>query len=394
MPTLKCPVTNCKYVTDDLCITAVSALLTAHSVEHTINSQPASKPEQAKRPTISLKISSEDFSFFEHLWGQYKCATRLSGRDLSRELLECCDIQLRRAIYRIHNDISGLSESEILKHIKDIAIINENLTVSRRNLIAAKQRHDEPIREFEARLRGLASMCKLTMHNKCSEEHDVTFDFSDTMITFVIIQNIYDSEIQSAILSHTNQNLSLQELITFIEAKEAGKKFSASLAETPATNAIKSTYKTNTYQPNSQPQYPKPMGAPQTPNNRYRPSFVRPDFRGQNSGQNIRNPAPRQQFSPSPRSPMPAGNRCTWCGNTDHGNDHRVSVRQVACPAFNKACNKCGFLHHFPHMCIRSKRNNYPRTLAVESTTENFPSEYDNQDATEHLGALSISDSS
>ena len=252
-------------------------------------------------------------------------------------------------------------------------------------------------------------MCQLLSTNQCDHGHDVLHDFAETMIIFVIIQNIYDSDIQSAILSHTNQNLSLSELVTFIEAKEAGKISSASLTEAPTTNALKSTYKNdarlNLRQNYRQPLHPRqfskpPTGVPPFFGNNSRPMHNRNDNRGPNISQDVRKPTPWQGVSQTPRNTAPL-DRCAWCGNTGHGNDYRVTVRQALCPAFNKTCSKCGILHHLANACLRRPQRHPNQTSAIEYTDDNQYADDHDQSAEpesyntpEPFTALSISDSS
>ena len=82
--------------------------------------------------------------------------------------------------------------------------------------------------QYGARLRGQANVCKYTIHctgTDCSEE----ISYMDEMIRETLIRGIADAEIQLDLLQDNNQNMSLEEVFQFIEAKEAGKRSASKL---------------------------------------------------------------------------------------------------------------------------------------------------------------------
>ena len=96
-------------------------------------------------------------------WSTYK--TQLADGEITRQLLDACEEDLSLEIYRHQGDLltGGKSEEDILKIIKEHAVKIENLTISRKNLMEARQDKDEPIGAYVGRLKGLASMCQLTI---------------------------------------------------------------------------------------------------------------------------------------------------------------------------------------------------------------------------------------
>ena len=46
---------------------------------------------------------------------------------------------------------------------------------------------------------------------------------------------------------------------------------------------------------------------------------------------------------------------CNFCGYFGHGTNPKSHVRNTRCPAFGKACSKCGKLGHFVKMCQQKK---------------------------------------
>ena len=75
---------------------------TAHPMN---NPEPAptatgAKAEKVRRPVITSSGTSEEWSYFNQRWLEYKAATRLTGPDVIYQLLECCDEALRKDLSR------------------------------------------------------------------------------------------------------------------------------------------------------------------------------------------------------------------------------------------------------------------------------------------------------
>ena len=121
MPVVQCPVPDCGYTTADLDAVLVAALLTTHATIHTANagsnvSNVSAKVEKVKRPTVSSAGSSEDWTYFLSRWKDYVQATKVDGKDLVIQLLECCDDSLRRDLTRsAGGSLVDKSEKDVLQ---------------------------------------------------------------------------------------------------------------------------------------------------------------------------------------------------------------------------------------------------------------------------------------
>ena len=124
------------------------------------------------------------------------------------------------------NQLGRKSADIIMATIKSLAVRQENTLVSRITLHCLRQDKDEGIRNFAARLRGQADVCKFTVHCSCDPGMEV--NFGNQMIRDVLIRGLYDLEIQQEILGNENQDLDLESTIKIIEAKEAGRRSQAS----------------------------------------------------------------------------------------------------------------------------------------------------------------------
>ena len=230
MPSLQCPVTGCVWKSQDLDQEFAAALaisLETHIAFTHKTPSAAVKAEKLDRPTIVKGCSSEDWGYFLSSWTSYKTATKLSDVDTRLQLLACCDGDLRKDLYRSRNDLESKTSVEIIAAIKQLAVRQENVMVSRLALHNMSQDRGEGIRNFEARLRGQADICKFMVKCTCNTPTEV--NYTDNMIRDVLVRGLYDQDIQNDILGHENQNMDLEPMLCLIEAKEAGRRSVASL---------------------------------------------------------------------------------------------------------------------------------------------------------------------
>ena len=77
-------------------------------------------------------------------WGDYKDATKITGKDLIIQLLECCEEDLRKDLTRsAGGSLTNKSENEVLAAIKILAVREENTMVARITLHEMRQDHQE-----------------------------------------------------------------------------------------------------------------------------------------------------------------------------------------------------------------------------------------------------------
>ena len=128
--------------------------LSTHSPAATQSTAPhTATAEKVKRPTINPAGTCEEWDYFKQRWEDYKQATRLTGKDVIFQLLECCEESLRKDLTRTHDKLSDQPEATVLDFIKRLAVRPENLLVARVQLQYMRQERDEPIRSFCARLK-------------------------------------------------------------------------------------------------------------------------------------------------------------------------------------------------------------------------------------------------
>ncbi len=201
-----------------------AALITTHSTSHRAPDRPtqAARVEQVKRPCISSAGTTEDWHYFKSRWNDYARATRLEGTDKVIQLLECCDDQLRKDLTRnAGGSLTRMTEDEVFAAMKKLAVREENTMIARVTLHNMRQDRDEPIRAYGARLRGQASICKFT--HKCTG-CDADVDYTEAVLRDVLCRGLEDTDIQMDLLGDSNQEMTSEQILKFIEAKEAGKR--------------------------------------------------------------------------------------------------------------------------------------------------------------------------
>ena len=302
MTIVQCPIDGCSYETPDLSDTIVAALITAHSSCHnrpTSNVEVPSKVEKVKRPTISPAGTSEEWEYFISRWQDYKYATKISGSDTIIQLLECCDDTLRKDLTQTSGgNLISKTENEVLGLMKTLAVKEDNLMVARIILHDMHQDRDEPIRSFCARLKGQARTCNFVI--ECPN-CDHVVNYSEKIIQNILTKGIADRDIQLDFLGCITPDVTLDQMLKFIEAKEAGKRSASKLHGVQAVDSAKSSYR-------------------------------------QNKSTNFKEKYEYDQI-------------CEYCGRKGHGRKSQVSIRQHNCPAYNKTCNACKKLHHFENVC-------------------------------------------
>ena len=314
MPSVNCPVPGCNYATPDTEAVIVAALITAHATTHN-NPAPAAqgtaKVEKVKRPTIIPSCTSEDWTYFLTRWNEYKQATRVAGREIIVQLLECCEEQLRKDLTRSSvGPLTDKTEDAILAAIKSLAVREENVMVARVTLNNMHQDPDESICAFGARLRGQAAVCRYVIDCP-GDECTVVVDYTEQILRDVLCRGIADPDIQLELLGHTNQDMTLEEVFHFVETKEAGKRSANRLLDNQAAS-IRSNY--------AKAKKDTLKQSPQT-----------------------------EKTEKSDKN-----SKCSYCGTLGHGTNSTSQSRRNSCPAFNHTCGYCNKPHHFDHMC-RSK---------------------------------------
>ena len=223
------------------------------------------------------------------------------------QLLECCDEQLRKDLTRNAGgsltDKTAAEAAEVMEAIKKLAVREENTMVARVQLNNMRQDRDETIHSFGARLRGQAGVCKfLVTCPGCSAE----VNYTENVLHDVLTCSLADSEIQLDLLRDRNQDMSLEEVFQFIEAKEAGKRSAGRLSQSQGVDAANSQYRR------------------------------------------------AKQDEIKHRKDGDTTEPCSYCNKRGHGKSAPTRIRRHDCPPYGTICDKCGRQNYFASVC-RSK---------------------------------------
>lgn len=334
MPVIKCPVPNCEYETEDLDAVVVAALLTAHTTIHSAGGNISAKVEKVKRPTVSAAGSSEDWTYFLSRWKDYVQATKIQGKDLVIQLLECCDESLRRDLTRsAGGSLVDKSEQDVLQAMRTLAVREENTMVARVALHGMTQDRDETVRSFGARLRGQAGVCKFTMTCPgCNQD----VDYTEAILRDVLTRGLSDPDIQLDLLGDKNQDMTLEQVFKFVEAKESGKRSASRLLDTQGVEAASSTYR-------------------------------------RRKMNNITNDVKKLEHKTE---------LCGYCGKKGHGKHAPHKTRKKECPAYGHRCSNCDRDNHFESVCrqkVKTKQSEESESAVFDLLCTATNSQHENK---------------
>ena len=103
-----------------------------------------------------------------------------------------------------------------------------------------RQDRDEMIRSFGVRLRGQAGFCKFLV--TCPACNAAVI-YTKNVLWDILMRGLAESEIQQELPGDRNQGMSLKEVFTFIQAKEAVKRSADHLSQSQGVHAAKSQYR-------------------------------------------------------------------------------------------------------------------------------------------------------
>ena len=341
MPDIQCSFTGCTYQTGEYEASIAIAMLNSHVPVHQ-QAVAVAKVEKATRPRISAGTSTEEWAYFMSRWSEYKGATQIKDLQCTSQLLECCTESLRNDLFRVHGSQVKKSEDEVITAIKQLAVRVENTMVARVTLSNMRQDNDEPVRQYAAKLKGQAGTCKFTVTEKCNNcNHDITHNYSDTMVRDALIKGLADIDIQQDLLGKSNQDMTLEEVTGYIEAKETAKKSASLLSNGHTVGVLRSNYQRN--------------NAKTTPHTN-QIAKVEPTL-------------------------------CSYCRKIDHGNNNDLETRKKNCPAYGQRCKKCNLKNHFTHLC-KNSRPRQTQNVSAAMNDSNDISQMEN-DYAEQLCTLS-----
>ena len=246
MPDVKltCEVAGCGAEKTAPDITACIALMQLHQAQvHDCN--PRQRPPKISRPSLQQGIGEDDWLAFTRRWEVFRQGTDMAPSQVTAQLLACCESQLEVALYREDSAIASKSSEQVMSAMKRLAVISVALSARRTTLLNTSQEGGEPVRQYVARLRGLAAVCEWSKTTTCSKpgcEGVVRTDYTDEIVRMVLLNGLADSEIRKEVLGTPDiDNKTLSDTVAIIDSKETAARAMATEPPRVAANVPKRT---------------------------------------------------------------------------------------------------------------------------------------------------------
>ena len=220
MPDVRCPKPACEFQTGNVGDAMGAVLMANHLQEsHPIAATP--KAPTFRAPEVKMGVYAEEWAAFERQWDVYRDSANVPAAKASVYLLNCCESVLMANIQKEDQNIATKSVDEVMAAIKRLAVVEVVTAVMQSELLSMVQDHDEPVRTFAARAKGIARNCQFKQKCTCGSE----IEFSDTVVKMVVINGIADLDIKREVLSTEGLDMkTLTETLKVIEGKERASR--------------------------------------------------------------------------------------------------------------------------------------------------------------------------
>jgi hypothetical protein len=116
--------------------------------------------------------------------------------------LHCPDDTLSNALDKALSDrVDNISVADLLKETEVLAVVRQSNNVNTHAMMTAKKERYEPVRQFAARLRGLAPVCDLTITCSCG----LKVSEADKWVRMSLIGGLNDEDTKQAVLSKVEE---------------------------------------------------------------------------------------------------------------------------------------------------------------------------------------------
>ena len=201
---------------------AMQLLMLHNANVHESANRQGCKPEPMKRPLATLDMTETAWRDFRSQWQRYKWSTGLTGQDITDQLISCCADQLCMVINSESGaTLNSMSEDNILKAMKLMAVRKTNPMVYRNQLRDMKQDENELFCNFVSRLKEAAIDCEFSV--KFRKQGCGTISYAGDMVRDQVVYGFSCSDAHARVLAVGSILLSFGEVITKAEAEEQAK---------------------------------------------------------------------------------------------------------------------------------------------------------------------------
>ena len=327
------------------------ALLLANSNYNAGNAQ------RPKRPLLEYGAKDHEWEVFLDSWERYKEVAKLSNiSDIRYELRQSCSNEINQILLGFigRDKLNSVSEEELLKYIKSVAIVVVHREVHRQNFGKLDQAEGESITHYMARLKSQAMLCEFTVDNP---ERLTEVSFAVIMIGTQTIAGLHNKEHQASVLRDT---------VSLSSSKGTFEKLLT----------LETTDKSTPYLGVRSPSHTTPGG---TSSAAMKSQYQRDKFNksGMKSDEN------RDKHNQESK-------KCRGCGQSKHPGGKPLMRNH--CPAEGQICSNCGLKNHFAIACERKRRSS-SRNNSQKYDGDNRDEDDQSNHGSSQLGSISQSQS-
>ena len=242
MQSLTCEVPGCGATKSAPDIAACIALMQLHQAQ-VHDHCPRQRPPKINRPSLQMGIGEDEWLAFTRRWDVFHNGSDMNASQTTAQLIACCEPQLETALYRQDPEIARKEPGQVLAAMRRLSVICVALSARRSALLTTAQDAGEPVRQYVARLRGLASVCEWARAASCSKQGcdgTVQLDYTDDIVRMVLLNGLADAEIRREVLGMTDiDTKSLADTVTIIDSKETAARAMSGESPRVAASAYK-----------------------------------------------------------------------------------------------------------------------------------------------------------
>lgn len=309
---------------------AVATGAPTDGVDNGIAERSRYKSKRPDRPLINASIDDREWALFNDEWTRYKKMCNIAATDedsIRLELRASCSSEVNKLLFEYigASVLDASSETELLGHIKTVAVKTIHKEVHRLAFHAMSQDQGESVTQFVARLKAKAFLCSFEVPCTCCTPTE-KISYAEEEVAQRLVAGLRNQEHQRKVLSEAATLTTLEQKIGRLQILESTEE-SVSTLHKPS---------------------PTPPSQATPARSQYR----------QTKSQTIASGGSEGTTAP----------KCKWCGRTSHPNGKPLD--QPNCPAKEKECYKCKRKGHLRQVC-----ETFSETPAAAATSGNATTE-------------------
>ncbi len=198
------------------------ALPTAQAAPPPVAPPAAPKMPTISRPRLSPNCSLVQYENFIGQWNLYKRGNKIPDDDEIPHLLSALDEEIYAGLLREHTDPTTLEMAEILRKVKDMAVIPIPVGLRRLEAFGIKQSAGQRFGDFYRQVCGSVLDCQyLNPCTGCNCGRAHSNNYTDRVKVDILLAGIMDGDIRREVLAIDQiSQKSPAEVVGIVEAKE------------------------------------------------------------------------------------------------------------------------------------------------------------------------------